>query len=113
MGFNEIYLIGCDMTSVFLTFEANSEGKVDVVKDFHAYEYTDNEKKRLLKDYNVLDNEAIMYDYGKTFTIFKRIKKYCKKNNILIANAGIGGGLDVFERVLYEDLFNNIDTNQN
>lgn len=108
MGFSEIYLIGCDMTSVFLTFEANSDGKVDIVNNMHAYDYTNIEMKRLLKEYNVLDNEAVMYDYGKTFTTFKRIRKYCERNNILIANSGIGGGLDVFVRVPYVDLFKNV-----
>lgn len=104
MGFTKIYLIGCDLTSVFLTYEANANGEVDIVKDFHAYEYSDSEKKRLFKDYNMLDNEAVMYDYAKTFTIFKNIRKYAERNNIEIFNATIGGGLDVFKRISFDKI---------
>lgn len=107
MGFKKIYLVGCDMTSVFLTYEANANGEVDIVKDFHAYEYTEIERERLFKDFNMLDNEAVMYDYAKTFTIFRRIRQYCERNNIKIYNATIGGGLDVFNRIQFSDIFEN------
>ena len=105
MGFKEIYLIGCDMTSVFLTFETNEDGERAISKSFHAYQYNINEEKTMLKNANKHDNEYMLYDYAKTFTIFKRIRKYAEKNDIKIFNATIGGGLDVFERVKYSSLF--------
>lgn len=105
MGIKKIYLIGCDMTSIFLNFKSDSDGNVTIAEDNHAYEYTDNEKKRLLKDYNILDNEKVLHDYAKTFTIFKQIKKYCERNNIEVFNSSIGGGLDVFDRVKFSSLF--------
>ena len=105
MGIKKIYLIGCDMTSVFLNFESDIDGNITIAEDNHAYDYTENEKKRLLKDFNIMDNEEVLHDYAKTFTTFKMIRKYCEKNNIEIYNATIGGGLDVFERVKYESLF--------
>lgn len=105
MGFKEIYLIGCDMTSLFSTFESNADGEKCIKNDNHVYKYTENEKKLMLKDAIHNDNEYMLYDYAKTFTIFKQIRKYALKSNIKIINATIGGGLDVFERVKYDMLF--------
>ena len=52
MGFKEIYLIGCDMTSIFLTFESNTEGEQEITKDVHAYKYSESEKKSMLISIN-------------------------------------------------------------
>ena len=106
MGIKKIYLVGCDMTSVFLNFESDIDGNITIAENNHAYNYTETEKKRLLKDFNIMDNEEVLHDYAKTFTIFKNIRKYCEKNNIEVYNATIGGGLDIFERIKYESLFN-------
>lgn len=105
MGFKEVFLIGCDMTSVFLNFEKNEFGKQEIRKNFHAYNYTESEMKTMLRDSAKFDNEYMLYDYAKTFTIFKRINDYAFNNNIKIYNVGLGGGLDVFERANYNDLF--------
>lgn len=105
MGFKEIYLIGCDMTSIFLTYEANREGEHTVTKDFHAYKYNESELRTMTRDSNKHDNEFMLYDYAKTFTIFKRIEKYAGRFGVKIYNATIAGGLDIFERVKYETLF--------
>ena len=106
MGFKKIYLIGCDMTSVFLTYESNDDGEYTIAKNSHAYEFSEKEVENFLKELNRCDNEYILNEYGRVFTMFKRIRKYAEKNNIEIINAGIGGGLDVFKRVNYETLFN-------
>lgn len=107
MGFTEIYLIGCDMTSIFLTFEANENGDKEITKDFHAYRYTESEMKTMMRDSSKYDNEYMLYDYAKTFTIFKNIQRYASKQNIKIENATVGGGLDVFSRIKYETIFKN------
>lgn len=104
MGFKKIYLVGVDMTSVFLTYEANDNGQPAILKKFHAYDYSDKEVQIMLTR-DKLDNEFMMYDYAKTFTIFKRMKKYAERNGIEIINATKGGGLDVFKRIKYEELF--------
>lgn len=106
MGIKKIYLVGCDMTSIFLNFESDIDGNITIAENNHAYNYTETEKKRLFKDFNIMDNEEVLHDYAKTFNIFKNIRKYCEKNNIEVYNATIGGGLDVFERIKYESLFN-------
>jgi hypothetical protein len=105
MGFKEIYLIGCDMTSIFLTFESNAEGEKEITKEVHAYKYSESEKKSMQRDSKRHDNEFLLTEYAKTFLIYKRIKTHALKNNIQIINATPGGGLDVFSRTKYESLF--------
>lgn len=104
MGFKKIYLIGVDMTYSFLTYEANDNGEPIISKSYHAYNYS-NEAKKIMLTRDKLDNEFMMYDAAKTFTIYKYIKKYSERNDIEIFNCTKGGGLDVFNRIPYESLF--------
>lgn len=110
MGFRKIYLIGCDMSYIFITLETKENGERVISKNFHAYEYNSNEMKMIRK--LVKDNEYRLQDYAKTFNIFKRIRKYALKKGITIKNATPGGFLDVFERVNYDTLFHH-NTTQN
>jgi hypothetical protein len=105
MNFKEIYLVGCDMTSIFLTFESNDDGNREISKDFHVYKYSSHHIQTAIKNSNKYDNEYMLNDYAKTFAIFKRIKNYTERKGIKIMNATLGGGLDVFDRVRYKDLF--------
>ena len=104
MGFKKIYLIGVDMTSVFMTYEADDDGKTVILKDSHAYSFSEKEINTMLNRFRY-DNEFMMKDYAIVFSIYKKIKKYAEKNNIEVYNATKGGGLDVFDRVRYESLF--------
>jgi hypothetical protein len=105
MGYKKIYLIGCDMTSFFLTYVSDDEGEKVVSESYHAYTYSRGEIHTILKSSQLYDNEYMLYDYAKTFTIFKRIRIYAEKNGIEIYNSTKGGGLDVFKRIRYESLF--------
>ena len=105
MGFSEIYLMGCDMTG-FLTNFIKDEADFDVEKE-HVYSYTENEKKRMIKVRNNNNNETMLKAYGVTFAIFRNIYEYCKRKNIQIYNASIGGALDNLPRIKYEEIFRN------
>jgi hypothetical protein len=105
MGYKEIYLLGCDMTSVFSAFEYSDEGDRKIAMDKHAYQYTDAEIALMLKGCKKYDNEFILDEYARNFRIFKKIRSYAGRNEINIYNAGIGGGLDVFERISFDSLF--------
>lgn len=104
MGFKDIYLIGVDMTSVFLTYEADDEGQPIIMENSHAHDYSEESKLDILTRFKY-DNEFMLYNYANTFTIFKHIRKYTEKRGVNVFNATKGGGLDVFERVRYESLF--------
>lgn len=105
MGYKKIYLLGCDMTSFFLTYVSDDEGQKAISGSYHAYSYSKGEIHTILKSSQVNDNEYMLYDYAKTFTIFKRIRGYAERNGIEIINSTKGGGLDVFKRIRYESLF--------
>ena len=104
MGFKDIYIIGCDMTSAFISFEYNDNGKRDILNNYHSYEYKDGDKNLMLL-HNNSDNEFKLLDTALQFSTFKKIKKYAGRNKINICNAGVGGGLDVFTRINYNSLF--------
>jgi hypothetical protein len=105
MGFEKIFLIGCDMTSFLSAYEFNADGERMILENNHIYKYSESDLKMIIKDSNKYDNEFILDEYSRNFRIFKKINKYANKNNISIYNAGIGGGLDVFTRVNYESIF--------
>ena len=100
MGFSEIVLIGCEMTSFYENFAANA-GRCE---SFHAYKMTDDDIKKYNKVKDIHDNTYMLQDYAITFDIFKRIRAYADKYEINIVNATIGGILDMFPRVDYNSL---------
>jgi hypothetical protein len=105
MGYRKIYLIGCDMTSVFISYCAAENGDKMISGDMHAYKYSNSELKSMTKESAKHDNEFMLYEYAKTFTIFKNIRRFAETRGIEIINATRGGGLDVFKRMNYDDIF--------
>lgn len=101
MGFKEIYLIGCDMTSFYENFAAN----VGKFESFHAYELTEDDKNSYKSVKEIHDNAFMLHDYAITFDIFKGIRRYCEDNNIQVINATDGGILDMFPRANFQNLF--------
>lgn len=79
MGFNEIYLLGCDCTNPF---------QHSSVADFSQEELENNVDFRRA-DYNCY---TFIEDY-------KVAKKFAEKHGVRIYNATRGGNLEVFERV--------------
>ncbi len=100
MGFKDIILIGCEMTSFYENFAAN----VGKHESFHAYELTDEDKKGYEKVKDSHDNAYMLHDYAITFDIFKDINRYCESNHIRIINATIGGILDMFPRLSFDKI---------
>lgn len=86
MGFDEIYLLGCDMNF--------SDNKTDN----HFYNEIDaRQKKRDKNDWN-LWNKIVFRSYEAAKTVFEH-------NERVIYNATRGGKLEVFPRVDFESLF--------
>jgi hypothetical protein len=102
MGFTEIYLIGCDMTGMLTSFiQDELEEKISLE---HVYQYTNEEKERMLKVRKENNNEVMLNAYGLTFSIFRNIYEYCLKRDILLFNATIGGALDNIPRISFDSL---------
>ncbi len=87
MGFNEIYLIGCDCNYNTNNNKVNENSYAD-------------KRMQISKAY-VNENEMIKS--------FESAKDYCVSHNINIYNATRGGMLEVFERVDIDDFFKKME----
>lgn len=85
MGFNEIYLLGCDST-------------LFIPKPDHFYRMTDEEKN----SNEDLDQKLFYSSY--MFKSYKILKEIYERKGIRIINATQGGVLEVFNRVEYNDI---------
>jgi hypothetical protein len=107
MGFSEIYLIGCEMTSMYLN-ELNDEEHLMLPENLHVYDsqYDKRDCKYLYKNRPSRDNEYILLDFARQFAGFKKIKKYAEQHRVKIFNATCGvSRLDMFNRIKYKTLF--------
>lgn len=99
MGFNEIYLLGCDMTGYkeVEEYAYNSFSTED-----HCYEISEEEKKNAL--HNKRTCEEWFTGFAKMFTDYRRLYDYCKRKGVYIYNLTNGGVLDSIPRKKYEDV---------
>ena len=93
MGFNEIYLLGCDNTFGTHKYEENFEKEV-VSKIENYYSKAMKDKLLTLDMYEYINAEYIALDAVTR-----------KSGNIRIYNATRGGKLESFERVDFDSLF--------
>ncbi len=103
MGFDQIYLMGVDMTGFMEHFEYNKTND----QWGHSYKKTEEDQlkiKKILAEQN-LDNEFYLKAIGKTFEHFKIMNLHAKAKNVKLYNASDHGGLDVLERIDYKSLF--------
>lgn len=103
MGFKQIFLMGCDHDWIL-----HSES--------YSYFYKDNQDNQCPKGYNPLfgtDFEAEARWNIILWQQYKMIRRITSKMACRIYNATDGGLLDVFPRVSYESLFNNVENNEN
>lgn len=103
MGFDEIYLLGVDMTGFLEHFEHNK------VNDQwgHAYNKSPEQQQKdmLTINENNLDNEFSLKTYGKVFEQLKLMHKNALAKKVKLFNASRHGALDVIPRVDYEKIF--------
>ena len=103
MGFEEIYLLGVDMTGFLEYYEHNA------IKDQggHFYDKTqdDLEKQSKFRDKNRIDNEFYLKNFGKTFEHLKIMQKDVLAKNAKLFNASQHGAIDFLPRVDYESIF--------
>lgn len=100
MGFNPIYLIGCD-TNYTVPKEVQFEDK----KQNNIVSLENTDLNHFSKDYFGKGKkyhqpypEKMMYSY-------EQVKRICDKEGIELYNATVGGKLEVFPRVDYRELF--------
>lgn len=103
MGFEEIYLIGVDMTfGSQKVKKTNSRNWVAAEKD------TDHFDPRYIAKGKAFHNPGVAEMLEK----FEECKKFFDKRGVKIYNAGHGGKLETFPRVNFEEILNKTDEEQ-
>ena len=90
MGFKEIYLLGCDNTSLITIIQAATEQKISE----YAYDVSENEQKRMAS----LLNNHTLYDYtisyANTLRDYTELYMYCERNGIMLRNCTENSAID-------------------
>jgi hypothetical protein len=106
MGFSEIYLLGCDNTTIIVTL--NSALKKNSNEDY-VYSITENEKKRMEKLLNYHSIEEYCKAYTETLAGYRKLYKYCKSRNIKLINCSAETVIDSIPRERFENIMNVFD----
>lgn len=101
MGFTEIYLLGCDNTSLLVTLK--SALKQNDENDY-AYHVTDNEKNRMEKLLDYSSIETYTQSYLNSIRQYRYLMQYCKKRNIKLVNCSSTTVLDCIPRMSLEEV---------
>ena len=103
LGFSEIILIGFEMTGFIKTFNDNETFDVGS----HFYENVNTKESEYIKGLQTnRSNEFLLSAYAKVFKLLRLQNDYAKSKGIKVYNATIGGTLDMFERVNFNNKIN-------
>ena len=83
MGFKDIYLLGCDNTSIMVTI--NSALELNGDQDY-AYHVSTNEKKRMEEMVRSSSVEAYTRSYLDSLVDYRRLFSFAEKNGIRLIN---------------------------
>ena len=108
MGFSEIYLLGCDCTSILTTLRARLETSE---KMEYMYECTPNEIKRIKKQRDKTPVEKELIWNADLFYKYRLLAEYCKLHGARLFNATQGGLLEGIERVALEKILKGTSKN--
>ena len=103
MGFSEIYILGCDNTSLMVNFktvlDVNNE-------DDYVYELSENEKQRMKKMVSAQSLENHIYSCLGTFREYRYLNQYCEKRGIKFVNLSSRTVLDCVPRDNFKKIIN-------
>ena len=100
LGFNPIYLIGCDTD-----YKQKGKFRYEDEKKYEIISMSDSDTDHFTKDYFGKGKKFHKPHPEKMLFSYFQVKQVCDEHNIEIYNATIGGKLEVFPRVDYHALF--------
>ena len=103
MGFKEIYLLGVDHSFSHTLDKNRRIVKHEEVKE----DYFDKRYKDAFKQFEEKGKVYAAPDKKMMDLAFAAAKKYCDSHQIIIKNATRGGKLEIFERVNFDELWEN------
>lgn len=101
MGFTEIYLLGCECTTILNVINARTSSYTTTT---HCYEIDENEKERAKNMYFSLPMQAYYESELGILEEYHVLAEYCKKRGIKLMNCTPGGLLDEIARISYEEV---------
>lgn len=101
MGFQEIYLLGCDCTGFMNVMNAKLH---HAEKSLYAYAITPNEKKRMESLANKYSTRRELESAVSVFEQYDYLRRYCEARGVKLYNATEGGLLDSLQRVNIQDV---------
>ncbi len=99
LGFNPIYLIGCDTSYTIPKTVLYENGNSDSLIS------TENDPNHFDPSYFGIDKKWNDPHVDRMIFHFEQAKRICEEQRIQVINATIGGNLNVFPRVNYMELF--------
>ena len=96
MGFNRIYLLGCDCTG-FINVAQNK--MAEAKNNLYAFEMSENAAKRMERYSRQRNIQNELNTYVALFDEYDRLGIYCKRNGVKLFNATDGGLLECLPRV--------------
>lgn len=96
MGFTEIYLLGCDNTSLLVTLKSALKQNDD---NDYSYHVTANEKKRMEKLLDYSSVETYTQSYLNNIRQYRYLMEYCQKRNVKLVNCSSTTVLDCIPRM--------------
>lgn len=106
MGFSEIYLLGCDTTSLVVTI--NSALKKNDDSDY-AYSISDNEKKRMEALLSKQNLESYTQSYLYCLKCYRFLYSYANKRGIKLINCSSSTVIDSIPRMNIADIVDRKD----
>lgn len=100
MGFSEIYLLGVDCTN---TYTANGHFTKDYMKE-DTKKAEDQRIRRDLKKKQLTPEEMGLHNYRRSIEAYQVVHEFTLAHGVQIFNATRGGDLEVFPRVVLENI---------
>lgn len=101
MGFEEIYLLGCDCTG-FINIAQN---KMKQAKDnLYAFDVTENAAKRMERYAEQRSIKGELQSYVALFDEYEALDRYCLRHGAHLYNATEGGLLESLQRVNLDEV---------
>lgn len=101
MGFEDIYLLGCDCTGIVNTVRSRIASSDSME---YAYNISENERKRMEKSNSMYPIQDELRWYANIFDDYEALKKYCLSKGVNLSNATESSLIDCLPKVSLDDV---------
>lgn len=105
MGFTEIYLLGCECTTILNVINVRTSRYTAVT---HCYDIDEEEKERAKNMYFSLPMQAYYESERGLLEEYHILREYCRKKDVKLMNCTPGGLLEEIPRISYEAVIDKI-----